>query len=474
MLEGLEVSVLEKSQYLKYNTDFRIDPEYFGKEYLRLLEIILRKKTISVSDFAYVTDGIHTSIDYCEDSNINLISATSPRNNYFDISRGVYISKASHNENPRTALKNNDVIISTVGTIGNCAVVTKEILPANSDRHVGIIRIKDNSILPNYLSTYLLTKYGRFQTLRESTGNVQLNLFISKIKTLQIVKPSETFQYAISSLVSLANLYRVNSKNIYTQSEQLLLEELGLKDWQPSEEKTNIKSFKESFLSTGRLDAEYYQLKYEEIEEKIKGYRLGYDTLDTFIKNYSTGYPYSSETYIEREGIPLIRINNINKGNLDLSNPVYIPQKDLYLSPNDIAKENDILISMSGTIGNSCKIPKGIIAVINQRIMRITPQNYNDDTLPIVINSIIGLYQLSRIGTGGVQTNISSNDIRKILIPKLCEDIQEKISNKIQESFKLKQESEHLLEVAKRAVEIAIEQNEDAAIEYINQNQIKN
>ena len=52
-----------------------------------------------------------------------------------------------------------------------------------------------------------------------------------------------------------------------------------------------------------------------------------------------------------------------------------IPQGDISLSPKDVANENDILISMSGTIGNSCKVPKGVNAVVNQRIMRISPQN---------------------------------------------------------------------------------------------------
>ena len=76
--------------------------------------------------------------------------------------------------NPRTALRKNDVIISTVGTIGNCAVVDESILPANSDRHVGIIRIK-NEYSSYVLSTFFLSKFGRIQTMREATGNVKLN-----------------------------------------------------------------------------------------------------------------------------------------------------------------------------------------------------------------------------------------------------------------------------------------------------------
>lgn len=468
MLEGLEVSVLDSYTFLKDNFDYRLDAEYFLKSNIYRLKVLEKVGFVKVGDFGYVTDGIHTSIDYCDNSNVRLFSATTPRENYFDLSRDVFISEKAHYENPRTALRLDDIIISTVGTIGNCAVVNETVLPANSDRHVGIIRIENKDFLPRYVSTFLLTKYGRFQTWRESTGNVQLNLFLYRIRTLKIANLSITFQEAIEKSILKSDSLRTQSQQTYAQAEKLLLEAVGLQNFIPSKEAVNIKSFKESFLQSGRLDAEYYQPKYEEVINAVKTYNNGYATLENFIDNYSTGYPYKSETY-SNVGIQLIRINNISKGNLDLSNSANIPFEDIDLSIKDIANENDILISMSGTIGNSCKIPSGVKAVVNQRIMRITPQNYNVDVLPLVINSPIGQYQLERIGTGGVQTNISAGDIKSIFIPKLETATQTEIANLVQDSFALKQQSEKLLELAKRAVEMAIEQTELDAIEYLKQ-----
>lgn len=111
------------------NEEHRIDAEYFGKNILNSLKQLSVYGTSKVGDIADVTDGIHSSIDYDENSNINLISATSPKENVFDLSRGAFISEKAHKMNPRTALRKNDVIISTVGTIGNCAVVDESILP---------------------------------------------------------------------------------------------------------------------------------------------------------------------------------------------------------------------------------------------------------------------------------------------------------------------------------------------------------
>ncbi|WP_308511155.1 restriction endonuclease subunit S [uncultured Treponema sp.] len=187
---------MSEIKYSMLNDDHRIDAEYFGKNILDTLEKLSDFGTLKIGDIANVTDGIHDSIDYDENSPINLISATSPKENVFDLSRGAFISEKAHKQNPRTALRKNDVIISTVGTIGNCAVVDDSILPANSDRHVGIIRIK-NDYSPYVLSTFLLSKYGKIQTSREATGNVQLNLFIYKLKELEIPQFFPDFQSKI-------------------------------------------------------------------------------------------------------------------------------------------------------------------------------------------------------------------------------------------------------------------------------------
>ncbi|MDR1384765.1 MAG: hypothetical protein LBJ67_13105, partial [Planctomycetaceae bacterium] len=330
-MEGLEVSEVLLSKLKITNYELRFDAEYYSKKNLELNYQLNKVGFKRIKNFAFVTDGIHTAIDYSEKSNVKLVSATSPRENYFDFSRNVFISEKSHGENPRTALQVNDVIISTVGTIGNCAVVKLSDLPANSDRHVGIIRINSKQFLPNYVSTFLLSKYGRFQTLRESTGNVQLNLFIYKIKILKIANLSIYFQKKIDEMVCLANNNREQSQLLYHQAEELLLETIGLKDFQPSQMGTNIKSFKESFLATGRLDAEYYQPKYEEITAKIKEQQ--YDMLGNLV-NIKKSVEPGSDAYSD-EGLPFIRVSDYNK--FGISTP------DKYLS-GSYCNENSALL----------------------------------------------------------------------------------------------------------------------------------
>lgn len=65
---------------------------------------------------------------------------------------------------------------------------------------------------------------------------------------------------------------------------------------------------------------------------------------------------------------------------------------------------------------------------------------------------------------------ISNKQLETLLIPLLPEDKQQQISNKVQESFEKRNYSDKLIDIAKRAVEIAIEEDEDTAAKYIENN----
>lgn len=464
LMDGLECVEIPLSEL---NAEFRIDAEYFYKINLKMQDLIKSKPHVAVGDIGFVTDGIHTSIDYDENSRINLISATSPRQNVFNLTRNAHISEAAHQANPRTALRENDVILSTVGTIGNCAVVDSRILPANSDRHVGIIRLS-STINPFVLSTFLLTKYGKNQTVRETTGNVQPNLFLYKIREIIIPVFKDDFQEIIKSAVLTAQgLLKVADKT-YHNAEQLLESELGIDMSTIPSGGVSVKTFSESFGTTGRLDAEYYQPKYDAIINKIKEYRNGFYSISDIVTEYSTGFAFSSDDYSET-GIPLIRITNISEGRLDLSNVSKISREKIPQNCKDFANEKDILISMSGSIGLSCVIPHSTKVLVNQRIMRIKQESIDSNVLSLMINSYIVNEQLKRIGTGGVQTNISSKDIMQILIPKLTDGVELLVASKIEESINLRNNATNLLECAKAAVEMAIEKDEASAISWLEE-----
>ena len=62
---------------------------------------------------------------------------------------------------------------------------------------------------------------------------------------------------------------------------------------------------------------------------------------------------------------------------------------------------------------------------------------------------------------------VKDEDILNLPIPKLEEKQQNEVVKLVEDSFNLKKQLEHLLEVAKRAIEIAIEEDEEMALEFI-------
>ena len=88
--------------------------------------------------------------------------------------------------------------------------------------------------------------------------------------------------------------------------------------------------------------------------------------------------------------------------------------------------------------------------------------------LALYLNSKAGQYQVDQHfkGSSG-QIELYPADIANFWCPDLDQATQQKIDKLAQQSFTLKAQSARLLEAAKRAVEIAIEQNEAAGMAYL-------
>ena len=442
MLEGLEVSEKKFSELREYilGSDFnsvrkqlaleKINSQFRVTDFFDLHSDIVKNKSHVMS-----YDLTHTLGNFLHD---------------IEISENI--------EGTRKLARHGDFIISRLRSyLKEFAVVQNKTESQVFSTEYLVYRPKTDKISSNTLLTFCLTD--EVQTILNCSqyGTEHPRFYEFVFNELPLPKALFTLNNKINILFDEAFNKREQSHALYLQAEELLLENIGLKNFKPSEKGTNIKSFKESFLGTGRLDAEYYQPKYEEIIDIVRSFKNGFANLELFIDSYSTGYPYNSEIYMNENGISLVRINNLTKEGVNLSNAIQIPKEYLNLSKKDIAQENDILISMSGTIGLSCVVREKNKIVINQRIMKITSKNYNPHVLSMLLNSIIGKYQLERIGTGGVQTNISSNDIKQIFIPIIDNPTQQQIAELVDESFRLRKESERLLEEAKEMVEREIE-----------------
>jgi restriction endonuclease S subunit len=234
-----------------------------------------------------------------------------------------------------------------------------------------------------------------------------------------------------------------------------------------SAQNTNVKSFKDSFLDTGRLDAEYYQRKYEVVETKIREYKGGYKTLGELVsihKSIETG----SEAYSD-EGIPYIRVSDLTKygittPNICISTNYY--QKNKWLLDDLKLTKNTILLSKDGSIGIAHKVSEDLEMITSGALLHLKIKNEDEilpDYLALILNSELVQKQAERDAGGSIIVHWRVSEIENVLIPLIDKETQTLISANIQESFALRTESERLLALAKEAVEVSIEQGEAAA-----------
>ena len=269
------------------------------------------------------------------------------------------------------------------------------------------------------------------------------------------------FQEKIKNVIEQSEITLYSSKKLYSKAEDILLTELGLKDWEPTDQSATQKNFSD-FLSSGRLDAEYYQLKYDELLSHLEQY----DTKPlSSIVAISKSIEPGSEAY-QDNGTPFIRVANLSKFGLS--------DTDIFLDKMDYAatirpQKDTILLSKDGSVGIAYKVEQDLDVITSGAILHLNIFNkeFMPDYLTLVLNSIIVKMQAERDAGGSIIQHWKPSEIEQVIIPKLSKDIQTKITEKIRESYALKAESKRLLDLAKTAVEVAIEQGEEKAMELL-------
>jgi len=309
-----------------------------------------------------------------------------------------------------------------------------------------------------------MSKFGQNYLKREARGSVQQHVFLSQIEQFEIPIFSNNFDNLIQHVVEKSDNFLLRSESCYTQAENLLFNVLGISDFSPSTKNTSEKAFKDSFLATGRLDAEYYQPKFDELEAKIaKTHELAK------LKDFLTLNQRGTQPNYAEQGLPVINSKHVREGEVLLADNRFasLSEKEEPL----FIKKGDVLINGTGvgTIGRAACYLHEQNALPDNHVTILRTDKINPIFLSVYLNSIAGKYQVDKYfkGSSG-QIELYPKDIENFYIPLINEDTQSLIADLVQQSFALKAESERLLETAKRAVEIAIETDEQKAMVYIN------
>lgn len=148
------------------------------------------------------------------DSGINFIKAESLNElGGFIKSKFAYISDTTHEVLKRSQIQEGDVLFTIAGTIGRTALVTKDILPANTNQAVAIIKADSNKISNLFIKYLMKSKYIQEVLDSKIVHAVQPNLSLGEISNTTIRLPEKSKLLKFDEVVQgLQN--KINNNNI--------------------------------------------------------------------------------------------------------------------------------------------------------------------------------------------------------------------------------------------------------------------
>jgi restriction endonuclease S subunit len=441
----------------------RLDAEYYKPEYLELLFRLRKVDCVRIKDVAFPIRRKFKPkkgeyFDYIEISEVDLTTG--------EFNTAKIIGEEAP-DRAQWVVNKDDILISTVRPIRNAVAIIKE-ERKNLVCSSGFCVLHPKTIQANYLFLYLKMPFIAKLLDRHTTATEYPAINWNDVLNTPIYVGSKEFQMKISLIIDESFALLKQSRSLYSQAENFLLEQLGLKDFKPKYEKTYAAKLSDAF-SAHRIDAEYFQPAYEEVIEKLRENNIELQPLRKFILNIQKGIEPGSENYRD-EGKPFIRVSNLSKYGFIDRDQKYL-NEELYQQLRETyePKQGDFLITKDATPGIAYVVKEQIEGIISSGILRlqINDREINKEYLALCINSIIGKIQIERDCVGSVIPHWKIEQVKKLKIPILPLSIQQEIASLVQQSHEARRKAKELLEIAKRAVEIAIEENEEKAQEYI-------
>lgn len=158
-----------------------------------------------------VTDGTHQPPKFTS-SGIPFLFVSNIVNGQISFATTKFIAPDTHCElNRRCPVEVGDVIVSTVGSYGNAAVVHDD-RPFSFQRHIAHIKLKTNLLDAVYLVHALHSAFVRAQIDKSVRGVAQKTLNLSELKKLQIPAPAINEQRRIADVLDRAETLRAKRR----------------------------------------------------------------------------------------------------------------------------------------------------------------------------------------------------------------------------------------------------------------------
>ena len=458
--EGAETTaVWSIIQYYDVPADLRIEPEYYQPRYLKLQGVLEELESCSLESLAHtVNSGPFGSnllkTTYVDDGVVvlrpfNIKDATVENENL------VFIPLADCEAQGLNLYASGDLAFARVGDM-RCGVIPDFGKPITISPNIIVAKLDRDKINPYYAAVFMNTKLGFSQLQRALKVVAQPTVTVETIKSLTIPIILKVQQLEIERLLKASFQERLHSQTLYTQAETLLMTELGLDTLDLTPQRTYVQTSSQAW-SANRLDAEYFQPKYDSLLSKIQGtgeaVRLG----DWLTEPIRRGI---QPEYVEDGEITVINSQHVGKTHIELEDNRRATRQFISQNERAVVQIHDVLLNSTGyiTIGRCQTLLDDVAAMVDGHVAIIRPKPGLDPIyLGLFLNSFPGQMQTERNWTGSSgQIELRSELVENYVVWKPKMTFQNQIHQLVEGAHRARQEAARLLEEAKTRVEMWI------------------
>lgn len=364
--------------------EFINEEQWNAKPLSDLSELITKGTTPTTSGFNYTESGVH------------FVKIESINEGAIEPEKTGFISIECHEAFKRSQLMEDDILFSIAGALGVVAMVKKDLLPANTNQALSIIRLKDKK-LKGYVKEFLKSDIITREIKKIKAGAAQPNISLNQVANFAILIPQNNNeqQKIASFLSSIDDL--IDAETAYLTSLQNHKKGLMQKLFPQEGEKVP-------------------KLRFKEFEGDWAAKKLG-----EVFSSYSGGTPSTTEKGYYGGNIPFIRSAEIHKSSTEL----YLTEEGIKNSSAKMVEKGDLLIAMYGANSGEVAISR-ITGAINQAILCLKSEFSNEFTCQYFIFKKDWI--TTRFLQGG-QGNLSGDIIKSIEFYFPSKEEQQKIAS---------------------------------------------
>ncbi len=453
-MDGLKIKENTFSNVKSATDYFRLEADYFTAPQLSCKNIASASK--------YITRVQYGTSDFLNEEKEGYpVLRLNEFDSYFIKEPEKYCNLLTEQQFEELKLHKGDILVCRTNgnpdLVGRAAVVMEEFNYAFAS-YLFRVNVNDK-ITPETLVAFLQSKYGRIEIDKNSMKGNQTNFSPAKLQDVKIPSFSKDFCLSISALFNNSYLAMQEAKSKYALANSqlnVLLNHIHL----DTHTNYSIKTLSSSLKYSGRLDSEFYQSNYDLLEEGIK--QVPHKRLKN-IADVETG-EFIEESLYGDSGISYVRGTDIVDKTIKFDTAVKV---NVNKENFKLLRKKDIAFSLIGSVGN-VSINEETDAIVSNNLGTVSVHDKDDANYVLLfLASKMGQMLFEKYQTRTAQPKINKKDVENFLIPMIEKSQREILSSKVQESFNLRKESKRLLDVAIKAVEVAIETDENTALLWI-------